>query len=821
MSRVTFVGDVFLPEPISVEWAVPEFWIANLEAPITTHEVGAPAKVNLKTRANHLRASFGRLPAALCLANNHIMDYGERGFRDTLETLDESGIPYFGAGTLDEDCRNPLVIPIGTERLGLCGYVCRSTHAVFATHTNPGVRDIHLPAIQRDIRRARELGADRVVVHMHWGIEEIHLPKPDDRKIAKQILDMGADLIIGHHAHCLQPYEVYNRKHVFYGLGNCVFPDLDVPSFFTSEGVSTRNFVKRQQYWNRRSQGVEYELASGRIRVKALDFHGNTLRQTSDGVREGSLHMENSSTYEKRFRRTYTFGILRKKVFGYISNPVMPSPRHLKSLVNIARETQQAPDRSFEIPLERLDPWGRNVKITTENHEPRDLGWRDRLRYRTVAKAASAAEQIKRRISEPTARAFMARAQLPNASQEQRLAWLLLACRRAQSTQTRERLHQLLEPYLEGEAANIWRANQIGWDHYYGSFGRLNTQKALTTSLVLKAPQANGEKGVLYCSFEYNWMRLIANYDARAVLSDYLLIGASSWSPIDFAPLASLAGLSSDPSFIGISNLADVDAYRIMHPVVEPLPILASDWVDPDFYTPKPHREREIDILMVAHWGRFKRHWLLWEALRGMPRNLRVVLVGRNHPGRTDREMREEARSFGVRQDLEFVINVPAERVAELQCNARVSTNFSDREGSCVSVVESLFADSPVAMMHDAHVGAKRYINSKTGVLLHRKGIARQMSRFLEESERFSPREWAVRETGCHITSARLNSILRDYSVRAGLPWTQDIEPLCWRYVPTYLDPSAKERMAPAVDQLRTRHGVELQGFHSPPARTA
>jgi hypothetical protein len=152
---------------------------------------------------------------------------------------------------------------------------------------------------------------------------------------------------------------------------------------------------------------------------------------------------------------------------------------------------------------------------------------------------------------------------------------------------------------------------------YYGDFGDIGRQRALTTSLVLKAPGPGGEKGVLYCSFEYNWMRIIAHHDARALLAEYSLVGASSWSPPDFTPLAAFGGISAEPLFIGISNLSDVEAYGMMRPTVEPLPILASDWVDPGAYAPRPHAERTIDLLMVAHWGRFKRHWLLWEALRG------------------------------------------------------------------------------------------------------------------------------------------------------------------------------------------------------------
>jgi len=297
--------------------------------------------------------------------------------------------------------------------------------------------------------------------------------------------------------------------------------------------------------------------------------------------------------------------------------------------------------------------------------------------------------------------------------------------------------------------------------------------------------------------------RLLAFHDAAAVLRDYYLVGATSWSPTNFSVLAAFAGLSRDPIFVGISHADDVSRLGLMRPVLEPLPILASDWIHPDDYAPRPHRERSIDILMVAGFCRFKRHWLLFEALREMPRNLRVVLIGRE-------ALLDEARAFGVRQDLEVYTNLEHDELAARQCDARISLALSQREGSCVAAAESLFADSPVAMMEDAHIGARAYLNAETGLLLRRKGLARALMRFHEDSERFAPRRWAQEHIACTTTSARLNALLREWSLRNGRPWHKDIAPLCWRYVPRYVVPADRERLLPAVAELRDRHGVAI-----------
>ncbi len=391
------------------------------------------------------------------------------------------------------------------------------------------------------------------------------------------------------------------------------------------------------------------------------------------------------------------------------------------------------------------------------------------------------------------------------------MAQALVACRRASGPAAQAALRRLVAPYFGGVKADFCRSRQIGWARYYSDFDLQSPE--LTSSLVLKAPGQNGEKGVLYVAFEYNLMRLIAHSDARRVLQDYLVICASSWSPTDFAMMASFGGLSDDPLFVGISNAADVEAYNIASPVVRPLPLLASDWIDPRFYTPKPHSDRTVDYLMVANFSRFKRHWLLFNALPRMSPNVRVAILGMATPDRTADTLREEARAFGVRQDLEIRTNISIEEVAEYQANSRVSLLLSRREGSCVATAESLFADSPVAMMRDAHIGSKSYINANTGTLLAYRDLPQQLEELLERSGSFRAREWADASISAHTSSAKLNQIFKDHAARTGRPWTRDLAPMCWRYVPTYLRPEDRARLRPAVDDLAQRHGVRLKEF--------
>ena len=340
MARLLFLGDVYLPHPVEVRADLPGHLVYNLEAPLTAATRGWPGTVNLKCEADHGPATFGRPAAAVCLANNHIMDYGEPGLADTLRSLERAGVRYFGAGTLADNCNNPLVLELDGRRIGLVGYVCRSAHPVFATAEHPGVAPIELDRIARDVAAARADGAERVIVSLHWGIEEVELPRPEDVRLAHAVVELGADLVIGHHAHCVQPYEVHRGTHVFYGLGNAVFPDVEVPSEFDAAGVPHVRYVKRQNYWNLPSLAVEYDAATGAVAARRLHCDGRVLRARPGPAPRLALDEAAMPDYERRFHRHHFLATWRKKLVNYARAPKLPRVRHLRSLVGILREAR-------------------------------------------------------------------------------------------------------------------------------------------------------------------------------------------------------------------------------------------------------------------------------------------------------------------------------------------------------------------------------------------------------------------------------------------------------------------------------------------------
>lgn len=333
MNTMTFLGDVWLPKPVGSKVRLDGPYVFNLESPITQSSRPVQGKINLKTEGAFFVQTFGKDPVAVCLANNHIIDYGLQGFNDTLRILDKRGIKYFGAGTLQENCRNPLVLDCAGRRVALMGYVCPSAHPIFAQGNEPGVMPIDLGQIRKDIESARQQKCERIIVHLHWGEEQVYLPKPQDVDLGRQIIDLGADLIIGHHAHCIQPCEKYDGKHIFYGLGNAIFPNLRVPSFCDEQGRPSKLYIKTQKSWNKKSLMVEYSPLLGFVHVRHLTFNLHFLKET--GKKKFPALNFNAGNYGQRYERAYQVSMFRDLVGSFLSQPKLPKLCHLQYMFSL------------------------------------------------------------------------------------------------------------------------------------------------------------------------------------------------------------------------------------------------------------------------------------------------------------------------------------------------------------------------------------------------------------------------------------------------------------------------------------------------------
>lgn len=334
---LTFTGDVYLKDPVTIDVPLDGTVVVNLESPLTEHTIGYPGKINLRADAANLPRTFGSREVIANLANNHIMDFFEEGLNDTLATLDRLSTRYFGLVRPAGGSLNPLLLDVDGVSCALLGYADKSSTPVRATETHSGAAEPTLEQIRTDLSNAKAAGADRIAVCIHWGDEQVALPSPRCVALAHAVIDAGADIIIGHHAHCIQAFEVYREKSIFYGLGNFFFPAHRSPSYFTTDGTPTRSTDSRPAPRNRRSLTVTWHPESGDVTIKPAYYTAKKVRAGSFDVQRYRIDDTEHESYRHRYERAYSWGKLRHALERFRESPKMPGPRHLRGISRMLR----------------------------------------------------------------------------------------------------------------------------------------------------------------------------------------------------------------------------------------------------------------------------------------------------------------------------------------------------------------------------------------------------------------------------------------------------------------------------------------------------
>lgn len=158
------------------------------------------------------------------IANNHILDFGQDAFLDTLDTLEKAEIDYTGGGQNLDEASKPVVQTINGQTFAFFGATRVSPSADwYAGKKHPGVFQTYDSAALNKAITDADSQYDHVIVFVHWGVERAEIPEDYQRTLAKEYIDAGADLIIGAHPHILQGFEYYKGVPVCYSLGNYLF----------------------------------------------------------------------------------------------------------------------------------------------------------------------------------------------------------------------------------------------------------------------------------------------------------------------------------------------------------------------------------------------------------------------------------------------------------------------------------------------------------------------------------------------------------------------------------------------------------------------
>jgi len=201
--------------------------VLNLETAITDRGTRQPKEFLFRAPAS----AFGMLERAgvdaVSIANNHGMDYGRVGLADTLAAAKTAGMPLLGAGQDDTAAWTPLRRDVKGVRVSV--FAATDVLDDFAIPTWPAGPDRPGLASAKDTARlvdrvkAERSQADVVVVFLHWGKERMICPTERQQQLARSLAAAGADIVVGSHAHVVQPMATVGRMLVHYGMGNFQF----------------------------------------------------------------------------------------------------------------------------------------------------------------------------------------------------------------------------------------------------------------------------------------------------------------------------------------------------------------------------------------------------------------------------------------------------------------------------------------------------------------------------------------------------------------------------------------------------------------------
>lgn len=159
------------------------------------------------------------------LANNHVYDYGKQAFLDTMATLKNADIDYFGAGKDLKEAMAPVYYEIDGKTIAFVGASRAEKNKMTpqAKENSPGILRCYDTELFLQVIKEADANADFVIAVVHWGTEYSTVLEKAQLTTGKAYLDAGADAIIGGHSHCLQGMEFYDSKPIIYSLGNFWF----------------------------------------------------------------------------------------------------------------------------------------------------------------------------------------------------------------------------------------------------------------------------------------------------------------------------------------------------------------------------------------------------------------------------------------------------------------------------------------------------------------------------------------------------------------------------------------------------------------------
>jgi glycosyltransferase involved in cell wall biosynthesis len=327
-----------------------------------------------------------------------------------------------------------------------------------------------------------------------------------------------------------------------------------------------------------------------------------------------------------------------------------------------------------------------------------------------------------------------------------------------------------------------------------------------TRALVLKSPGDN-EKGVILIDYNYVLPLFAKLFDVPRIAEKYHVVLETTWTGYCDPDILCYSQFDF-PVFVQASEPRDAALLRQLGSNLIPLSVGGNWWVDHRIFRALPGVEKDVDAIMIASWGRYKRHHRFFSALaqlRARGERLKAVLVGYPIDFTID-DILGQARYYGVEDQLEVYERLSPEEVNYQLNRAKVNIVWSRKEGFNRAVIEGMFAGVPCLLREGFNFGYRYpYINPQTGCFTAEKRLPEQLSWMVWNHQRFSPRDWVLLNMSCQKATEVIEEAVRKVATAAGEHWTGGLAvKVCTVNTMRYWNEADGERFRADYDFLRS-----------------
>ena len=288
------------------------------------------------------------------------------------------------------------------------------------------------------------------------------------------------------------------------------------------------------------------------------------------------------------------------------------------------------------------------------------------------------------------------------------------------------------------------------------------------------------ERGVIIIKYTNMFKFFLQLFEINKICGKYYIVLEPSWSGYFDLDILCYVNLGY-PIFIQASEPRDYEFIKNLKTNLIPVPIGANWWVDHRIFKPLNGVKKEFDLIMVASWVDYKRHYRVFSALNKIKKKgqiLRAIFIGEplGETGKTKDDIYQEAKYYNVHKQIEIIEKIPQKQLNYYFNCSKVNIVWSRKEGVNKAIIEGMFAGVPCILRENFNYGFKYpYINKYTGMFSSESALPDNILKMAENYHKYSPRSWVMKHMSCQKATYILNKAIKTIAEKHGERWFTDI----------------------------------------------